>query len=421
VNLPSGNYGRKPQALHGGGWGIVPRAYVLMMAATCESAALGLIAPSLPALYAHAMGTTEVAGLFGAMLTLYALVNLFAAPVLGTLSDRFGRRPLLLLSFAGLTVECLMMAIVPLLPLLVVGRVLSGLTNSTWASITASIADMTAPGDRATRFGYLNASYGIGLFFGPLIGGLMAEWRPEASFSAAAILAALGFLLVLLSPMPRSAVNSAVGKEAISINPLKHLRWMVGMGILPLAAVYLAVNFSFQAPGTLWVIYTSERFLFSPAMIGISMAVFGLLYAATQIFITGPFAARFGAEKMALAGIGTDMAATVALALVTQGWMIFPLLVPLAFCGISNPALQTLLARQVGNDQQGRLQGALASVVAVAAIAAPLTYGTLYSATHLNMPGAAWLLSPLLYLSIVPIWLLTRRRSLASRKMASSG
>lgn len=386
----------------------------LFLIALCDSIALGLIIPSLPALYGRAAGTDDVATIFGLALGAFALVNMLALPVLGALGDRFGRRPLLVLSLAVMAVDCLVLAFVPVLPVLLAFRVVSGLTNATAATLAAAMADITPVQDRTRRFGYLNACYGVGLFVGPLTGGALAEIGIEAPYVLAAALALAGAVLALGVPARGGAAPAMPGplpdRERVIVNPLRHLSWIGAMGLAPLALVYFAVRFSFESPNVLWAIYTTDRFGFTVSTIGLTMAVSGLFYAVVQLLLAGPVAARIGAARTAMLGVGVDAVSMVVLAFTSAGWMIFPLLAPLSFGSIAMPALQSLMSGRVDSAQQGRLQGALGGVAALATAVSPLACGALYAATSTSpVPGAAWLLPAALYTLAVPVWLMSRR------------
>lgn len=396
---------------------------LLFLIVLCESVALGLVIPSLPALYGRAAGTGDVATIFGLALGLFATVNMLALPVLGSLGDRFGRRPLLVLSLGVLAIDFLAMAFVPVLAVLLAFRVISGLTNSTSSTVAAAMADITPVEARTRRFGYLNACYGIGLFVGPLTGGMLSEMRLEAPYVLASALALVGLALALRLPARGRAEQvlpePSADRERVVLNPLRHLLWIGATGLAPLALVYFAVRFSFESPNVLWAIYTTERFRFSYSTIGLTMAVSGLFYAVVQLALAGPVSARIGAARTAMLGVGVDAVSMAVLAFTSAAWMIFPLLAPLSFGSIANPALQSLMSRRVDSTQQGRLQGALGSVVALATAVSPLACGALYSATSSTaVPGAAWLLPSAVYAVTVPVWLLSRRA--AARRNTSA-
>lgn len=389
--------------------------FLLVLIACCESTAIAMTVPSLPAVYARAAGTGNVTVLLGLAFTIFAVVNMLALPVLGALSDRFGRRPFLLLSLAVLVADCIVMAFVPILAVLLLWRVLSGLTNSTSATIAAWLADVSPADARTRRFGFLNASYGIGLVVGPSIGGVLSEYWLEATYVLAAVVAGAGLALAAFVQEPRSQGRSQPTGATIQtrnvLNPFRHLVWLGSAGLAPLALVYFAVNFSFKSPDALWAIYTAERFQFTPSTIGLTLALFGLFYTATQVFLAGPFAAKLGAARTSMVGVGVDACSMLTLAFTSTGWVIFPLLAPLSFGSIANPALQSLMSRSVDSTQQGRLQGALSSLVSLATAVAPLACNALYAATSKTLPGAAWLLPVALYAITVPIWLVSRQRS----------
>jgi len=397
---------------------LAPLALVLI--ACCQSTAVAMTVPALPAIYARAAGGDNITLIFGLTFTIFAVVNMLALPALGTLSDRFGRRPFLLLSLAVLIAEFMILAFVPILAVLVLWRILSGLTNSTSATIAAWLADITPAESRTRRFGFLNASYGIGLFIGPVIGGVLSEYWLAAPYVLAATVAGIGLILTTLVPAaPQSLPEKSSVKARTVFNPFRHLLWLGSAGLAPLALVYFAVNFSFNSPDALWAIYTAERFQFSPSTIGLTLALFGLFYTVTQIFLVGPFSAKFGATKAAMIGVGVDACSMTTLALTSTAWIIFPLLAPLSFGSIAHPALQALMSRSVDSTQQGRLQGALSGVVALATAVAPLACNALYAATSKTVPGAAWLLPVALYAVTMPIWLVARQRG-ADNRLASA-
>ncbi|MCR6670128.1 MFS transporter [Devosia ginsengisoli] len=387
------------------------------MIVLCEGTATGLIIPSLPDLYGRAAGTSDLVLVFGLALGIYAIINMLALPILGSLGDRFGRRPLLVLSLTVVAIDSLVIAYVPVLPVLLAFRAILGLTNSTAATAAAWLADITPTENRTRRFGYLNACYGIGFFIGPLTGGMLAEIWLEAPYILASALALIGLALALRLPARDKAQGEPRPGQAapLIVNPLRHLVWISAMGLVPTALVYFAVRFSFESPNVLWVIYTSERFGFTFSTIGLTMAMSGLFYAIVQLVLAGPIAARIGAARMALLGFAVDATSMAVLAFTSAGWMIFPLLAPLSFGSIAIPALQSLMSRKVDSTQQGRLQGALSSVVALATVISPLACSALYSATSSSaLPGAAWLLPTAVYAVTVPIWLMSRRHTLAA-------
>lgn len=386
---------------------------ILLMIACCEGIAIGLIIPTLPTLFGRAAGDDNAAFVFGLALGIYALTNMLALPVLGSLSDRWGRRPLLLLSLAVMAVDFMMMAVAPILAVLLAFRVLSGLTNATSATLAAALADGTPVTDRTRWFGYLNACYGLGFVVGPLAGGALAEVRLEAPYVLASVLVLLGFALTLRLPDLQAAkAGGAIVSQRVVVNPLTHLMWLGAAGLAPLALVYFAVRFSFESPNVLWAIYTAERFQFTPSTIGLTLAVFGLVYTIVQVFLAGPIERRIGAGRTALLGVAVDATSMFTLAFTSVTWLIFPLLVPLSFGSIALPALQSQMSRQVERMQQGRLQGALSSVVALATVVAPLACSAAYAATSGSaVPGAAWLLPVAVYVVTVPIWLFSRRRT----------
>ncbi|MGE0744385.1 MAG: Tet(A)/Tet(B)/Tet(C) family tetracycline efflux MFS transporter [Rhodospirillales bacterium] len=384
---------------------------VILAAVTLDAVGIGLVFPILPALLRELTGSGEVAGVYGMLLSLYALMQFLCAPVLGLLSDRYGRRPVLLLSLAGAAVDYVVLALAPSLWLVLAGRAVAGITAANLAVATAYLADISPEAVRARRFGYLHACFGIGFILGPVIGGVLGDIWVRYPFVAAAVLNALNFALALLVlPESRPGVRRPLRLGAL--NPFASLRWaMTFAALLPLLAVFVTLNFVGQVYGTVWVLYGEDRFGWTAMTVGLSLAGYGLAHAGAQAFLTGPATARLGERPAVAAGVAFEVLALVALAFATRGWIVFALLPVFALGGIGLPALQSLLSREVGADRQGELQGVLASLVSLTAIVGPLAFSTLYSATRDWWSGAIWLFGAAVYLAAAPMLAALRRRS----------
>jgi DHA1 family tetracycline resistance protein-like MFS transporter len=383
---------------------------VILLAVTLDATGIGLIFPILPELLREVAHSSEIAVLYGVMLSLYALMQFIFSPILGLLSDRYGRRPVLLVSLAGAAVDYLIMAFAPQLWMLVVGRAIAGITSANIAVATAYIADISPEEIRAKRFGYLNACFGIGFILGPALGGLMGEYWARSPFILAAVLNGANFLLALFV-LPESRPGQAKAFEWSNLNPFGPLRWALTFkALLPMLALYLAFNFMGQVYGTVWVLYSEDRFGFGTFMIGLSLAAFGVCHAGAQAFLTGPVTARFGERRALIIGMVFETSACVVLAFATQGWVIFALGPIFALGGVGMPALQALLSGQVGEDMQGQLQGVLASLVSLSAVFGPLVYSSMYFATRETWSGTVWIFTVAIYLACLPIILSIRKR-----------
>ena len=387
---------------------------VVLAIVALDFAGIGLTLPIIPRLLSDVAHTSDLGWRFGAFLSLYALMQFIFSPILGIWSDRVGRRPVLLCSLAGAAVDYLFMAIAPSLALLFVGRAIAGITGASQAVASAYIADVTSEGDRARRFGQLNAVQGLGFIAGPLIGGLLGTLWIRAPFMAAAGLNGITFLvtLLVLQEPPRHSVAEG---EAPFVNPLRTFQWAWSVpALLPLLIMFLVFTLVGQVGGTIWIIYGSDRYGWTPFWIGVSIACFGLLHAIAQAFVAGPLTERRG-ERFALAvGVITDSSASVLIAFATKGWMAFALMPLFGLGAVGLPALQSLLSGKVDAQRQGRLQGVLASITSLASIVGPLVISSLYFAYRASFPGLVWIAGAALYLVTLPVFF-----NLPGRKTAS--
>jgi MFS transporter, DHA1 family, tetracycline resistance protein len=386
------------------------RLVVILSIITLDAIGIGFIFPILPSLLKQLTGSGEVSVLYGAMLALYSLAQFIFSPVLGALSDRFGRRPVLLVSIAGATIDFLMMATSRAVWVLLVGRAISGMTAANMAVATAYISDITEEHERARRFGYMSACFGIGFIIGPVLGGLLGAWSLRAPFVAAALLNALNFALVYVV-LPESRAVRAERFDVFALNPLAPMRRAIGLTALaPLFAISLIFGLVGNIPGTVWVLYTQDKFRWDAVVVGLSLASFGLCHAGAQAFLTGPITKRFGEIRTIVIGIIFDGSAFILVGLATHGWMVFALSPFFALGGVGVPALQSLMANQVNDDKQGELQGVLASIMSLTAIVGPLVGTSIYAYTRHTWIGAVWILGALLYVFAFPL-LVTQHRS----------
>ncbi len=344
---------------------------VILLTVLLDAVGIGLIMPILPALLRSLGGLDAGSVHYGALLAAYALMQFLFSPILGALSDRFGRRPVLLISLAGAAADYLLMAFAPTLAWLYLGRLLAGITGANMAVATAYVTDITPAGQRARRFGLVGAVFGVGFIVGPLLGGSLGEWHLHAPFLAAAAMNALNLIMAFFL-LPESRKPRARAAEKIRLNPFSSLRRLHGKpGLLPLAG-------------------------------------YGACHALSQAFAIGPLVARLGERKALLIGLAADALGLVLLSIATRGWAPFALLPFFAAGGMALPALQALMAHKVDDDHQGELQGTLASMGSLIGVAGPLVATALYAATRDVWPGLVWALAAALYL-LVPL-LLARSR-----------
>ncbi len=385
---------------------------------TLDAIGIGLMFPILPELMRQLDGTDEITVRYGAMMSVFAVMQLLFAPLLGAASDRFGRRPVLVLSLLGGAVDYALMAVAPALWMLFVGRAIAGVSAANVAVATAVIADVTPEGERAGRFGWLHACFGLGFVVGPLLGGVLGAWNLRAPFVAAAILCTINLVFALLM-LPETRKGSDTSRSEITLNPLAQLRWGLSLrGLRAPLGLYAVVNLVAQVYGTTWVLFCEDRFGWGAMMVGLSLTVYGLLHAGAQAGLTGPVTRRFGERATVMLGIVGESLACVALAMAGQGWMLFALLPLFVLSGLSVPALQAILSAEVGEEHQGRLQGVLSSVVSLATVVGPLLFSLVYARSRGSWDGAAWVVAVGLYALAAPLvwWALRRRDTQVSRR-----
>lgn len=389
---------------------------VIFTTITLDAAGIGLTLPILPRLLLDVGHTDDLGWRFGAFLGLYALMQFLFSPLLGGLSDRFGRRPVLMLSLAGAALDYLFMALAPSLSLLFVGRAIAGLTGANMAVASAILTDITPEEQRARRFGQLSACFGIGFIAGPAIGGLLGEISVRAPFVAAAVLNAANLVMAFVALRETRVKSGQAPQPRSSFSPLATIRWLVGIrNLVPLVGAYLVLALVGEIGGTIWVLYGQDRFDWQPLTVGLSLAGFGLFHALAQAFIVGPITERWGELRTLLVGILADGTAYVLIALATKGWMAFALLPLFCLGGIGAPALQSLLTARVGGEEQGRLQGALTSLTSFASIVGPLVISTLYFWSRQSFPGLVWVCGAALYLLCLPLVLSPPSAAVAGR------
>nr|WMC97896.1 TCR/Tet family MFS transporter [Aminobacter aminovorans] len=383
---------------------------VIFVAVVLDAIGIGLIFPILPALLRDVTHTDNVAAYIGVMTALYAAMQFVFAPVLGSLSDRLGRRPVLLISLAGAAVNYLFLAIAPRLWMLLLGRAIAGLTSANVSVATANITDISAEHKRARRFGLFNAMFGIGFIIGPVLGGVLGDHWLRLPFIAAAVLNACNLLLAFFV-LPESREPSRAKIDLAALNPLRPLRWLLSMKhLLPVISVFLIFSATGEAYGTSWALWGSDAFQWNGLWIGLSLGSFGVCQALAQAFLPGPAVRLLGERTAILVGIACACTALVVMAFATASWMIFAIMPLFALGGIGVPALQSLATRQVDESQQGQFQGVLASALSLASIAAPLAFSSFYFVVRAQWPGAIWLSVIALYALSVPLVLGLRFR-----------
>jgi DHA1 family tetracycline resistance protein-like MFS transporter len=372
--------------------------------------ALGMIMPILPRLVESfvADDTASAARIFGLFGTAWALMQFFFSPILGGLSDRFGRRPVVLLSNLGLALDYVLMALAPSLTWLFVGRVISGITSASVSTAFAYIADITPPDRRAAVFGKIGVAFGAGFILGPAIGGLLGGTDPRLPFWVAAGLSfanTLYGLLILPESLPAERRSRFRWKNANPIGALHLLRSapvLTGLSVVTFFAQLAHV----VLPST-FVLYAGYRYGWDAATVGLTLAMVGICAMAVQGAAIGPIVRRFGERRALLLGLGSGAAGFLIFGLAPTGalfWLGIPVM---ALWGVAGAATQALMTQSVTPEQQGRLQGATSSVQSVSQLLGPFLFTLTFAwfigdSAPLKLPGAPFLLAAaLLLLSLV--------------------
>jgi len=384
----------------------------------------GLIIPVMPELIAQLKNIpVNEASPYGAwLLSAYALTQFVFAPVIGNLSDKYGRRPVLLGSLLGFGIDYLFLALAPSYGWLFAGRIIAGITGASFTTATAYIADVSTEENRAKNFGLVGAAFGLGFIIGPALGGLLAGLGTRAPFYAAAGLCLLNALYgysVLPESLSKENRRPFHWKRANPIGSLKLLQRYPAIG--GLAVAFFLIYLAAQAVQGNWSFFTIYRFNWSEKMVGISLAVVGLLVGGVQAGLTRVVNPRLGNEKSIYLGLFLYTLGLVLFAFATEGWMMFAFLVPYCLGGISGPSLQSILAGHVPPNEQGELQGALTSLMSLTTIIGPPIMNNLfkYFTTEnapVHFPGAFFLLAALFMLLsiIITRYVLNRERKLES-------
>ncbi len=402
----------------------------ILITIALDMLALGAIIPVLPGLVKSFLGgdTATASRVFGLFGTVWALMQFIFMPVLGALSDRFGRRPVVLLSNLGLGLDYILMALAPSLWLLFVGRVISGITAASFSVASAYIADITAPEKRAAAFGMIGAAFGVGFICGPALGGILGEIGPRVPFWAAAGLSLVNFAygwLVLPESLPLDKRSPFKFRNA---NPLGSLRFLRSVpGLLPLSLVNFLSFLAHEVLPSTAVLYITFRYSLSIGKVGMFLAVVGLASAMTQSLGVRPLVEWFGERRVLIGGLIAGAIGFGFYGMAPNEWW-FALGIPmLALWGTAGPAVQAMMTSKVGPAQQGQLQGALASLRGVSGLIGPGLF-TLTFAQFIGdwkpagLPGAPFFLATaLLLLAALLSWQALRHETAAGLAAADGG
>ncbi len=366
----------------------------------------GIIIPVIPGLIEELInGDISEAAKIGGWLTFaYAITQFIFAPIVGNLSDKYGRKPILLISLLAFTLDYILLAFAPTITWLFIGRIIAGITGASITTASAYIADISTPENRAKNFGMIGAAFGLGFIIGPVIGGLLGQFGPRIPFYATAILCFVNFLygyFILPESLPKENRRDFNIKRANPIGSFMRLKTyptLIGL-VISMFILYTASH----AIQTNWSYYTMYRFNWDEKIVGLSLGMIGLMVAIVQGGLIRWVNPKLGNEKSIYVGFFLYSLGMFLFAFATEGWMMFAFLIPYCLGGIAGPALQAIISLQVPASEQGEIQGMLTSLVSATAIVGPpIMTGIFYYFTHDNapftFPGAPFLLGAILML-----------------------
>ncbi|WP_426028886.1 TCR/Tet family MFS transporter [Brevundimonas sp. TWP2-3-4b2] len=388
----------------------------IFVTAVLDIVAMGIIIPVLPQLIEDFVGSNARAGVInGVFVALWAGMQFICSPIIGSLSDKYGRRPVILISCAGLALDYVLMAVAPNLWWLAVGRIIAGITSSSFTTVYAYMADITAPERRARAYGLIGAAFSFGFVLGPVLGGFLGEFGPRVPFWFAAGLSTVAFLyglLVLPESLPVEKRMAFSWKRANPVGSLILLRRHPELS--GLSVVNFLLYFAHHVFSAVFVLYAAWRYGWGPREVGLLLALVGVLDMAVQGVLVGPVVKRLGDRATMVLGLVGGTVGIAAMGWAPDGLMFILAMLPNALWGLAMPTLQSLMTRRVGEDEQGQLQGANMSVASIAGVLSPLFFGWIYSLSVgefaiIQMPGLAFYLAAVvLLLAAIIGWLVGR-------------
>ncbi|MGX1747770.1 MULTISPECIES: TCR/Tet family MFS transporter [unclassified Brevundimonas] len=367
----------------------------ILVTAVLDIVAMGIVIPVLPHLIEEFVGSNARAGLLnGVFVALWAGMQFLASPVIGSLSDQYGRRPVILLSCAGLAADYVLMALAPNLWWLAVGRLVAGVTSSSFTTIYAYMADITEPEKRARAYGLIGAAFSGGFVLGPVLGGFLGEFGPRVPFWVAGALSGVAFLyglFILPESLPLEKRMPFSWRRANPVGAMILLKRHAELA--GLAVVNFLLYFAHHVFSAVFVLYAGLRYGWGPWQVGALLAMVGVLDMIVQGVLVGPASKRFGDRATMIFGLCGGAVGIALMGWAPTGVAFIVAMFPNALWGLAMPTLQSLMTRRVGESEQGQLQGANMSVASIAGVASPLFFGWIYSVSVGEGGGrpAAWL------------------------------
>ncbi len=378
-----------------------------------DSLGIGLIIPVMPSLI-QSLGSGDVsdaASWGGILSTVFALMQFIFGPVLGSLSDAYGRRRVLLISLAVMSANYLLMGLATTIFMLLVARLIGGMASATNSTASAYIADISTPEEKTKNFGLISASFGAGFIFGPVLGGFLGEISPQAPFYGAAVLAGLNLVygyFVLPESLSKDKRRAFTWRRA---NPISAIGSVAKFPLLRRALlVMLIYGIAFNVFQSVWAYYGELRYEWTPGTLGISLAGFGIATVIVQALLIRPVLRKLGEKKTILLAFGVDIVVFIAIAFITSGNVAI-IVGPISSIGaMAQPALQGVMSRNVGAEEQGVLQGVISSIRSLSMIIAPVMMTQVFAYfskpyTDYYFPGAPFVLSAfLLMICFILVW-----------------
>jgi DHA1 family tetracycline resistance protein-like MFS transporter len=398
---------------------------IIFCARLLDAIGFGIIMPVLPALLMQVgdIPLADATRTGGTLFVTYALLQFLCGPLMGLLSDQFGRRPVILFSLAAYAIDYVFMALAPTLAWLFIGRAIAGIAGAVYAPANAFVADITPPEQRAKVFGQLSAAFGFGFILGPAIGGWVGELGPRAPFLVAAALSAINFTVgffVLPESLPLERRVPVNWRRA---NPLSSLLALGRYGgVIGIVLAYFLFSTAFNVYPATWSYYLLAKFDWSPWMIGFSYVWSGIFMAVVQIVLVGPIVARLGEANAAKLGMASAIIGCLAYAFVPEGWMVFVIQPLVSLQMLTFPSINALISRRVAATEQGALQGVMGSMSALGSVFGPLILTQCMAAftepgAAIYFPGAAFALAATIIAASL-IWLTLEVRRPAGARSA---
>lgn len=373
---------------------------IILLITVLDAIGIGLIMPVLPTLLNEFVSENSLATHYGVLLALYATMQVIFSPILGRLSDKYGRKPILLFSLLGAAFDYLLMAFSTTLWMLYIGRIIAGITGATGAVCASAMSDVTPAKNRTRYFGFLGGAFGVGLIIGPMLGGLLGEITTHTPFIFAAISHSILLILALLFFCETQKKETRVTNTCTQISS-NSITGFIKKSLYFWLATYFIIQLIGQIPATIWVLFTQHRFDWNTTSVGMSLALLGILHIFFQAIVAGKLAQKWGEKTTIMISMSLDMIGCLLLAWVSQVWVILPALICLAAGGMGQPALQGYLSKFVDNNAQGKLQGILVSLTNITGIIGPLLFAFIYSYSIAYWDGLLWLMGAILYILLL--------------------